>query len=388
MNPFLSEPCGSVLSGYIREQMPDSCEHLKGLNPSQRAAAEYGTAALPHDFPGPLLIVAGAGTGKTSTLAHRVAHLIVRGADPRRILLLTFTRRAAETMTRRAEQIAAQIARVSSGPARVEWSGTFHAIANRLLRKHAKSVGLDSAFTVLDRSDSADLLNLVRNELGLSKREVRFPKKDTCLAIYSHVVNAGHPVEETLKGAFPWCANWAEELKRLFRAYVDAKQRQHLLDDDDLLLYWFYLMREGAQAESVRCRFDHVLVDEYQDTNALQAGILRGLKPDGRGLTVVGDDAQSIYSFRGATVRNILDFPDQFDPPAHVVTLEQNYRSTQPILDAANAVIALTSEGFAKNLFSTRASHQRPLLVTTKDEQAQADYVVERVLSTAKQAST
>src|SRR3989454_1612176 len=357
-----------------------SATHLDALNPGQRAAAEYGTAGLPHELPGPLLIIAGAGTGKTTTLAHRVAHLVVRGADPRRIMLLTFTRRAAETMTRRAEQIAAQVANGSAGPARVGWSGTFHAIANRLLRKHAQAVGLAADFTVLDRSDSADLLNLVRNELGLSKQAARFPKKATCLAIYSHAVNAGQDVEKTLELAFPWCANWGEELKRLFGAYVEAKQRSHLLDYDDLLLYWFHLMKGGAPAESVRRRFDHVLVDEYQDTNALQAGILLGLKPDGRGLTVVGDDAQSIYSFRAATVRNILDFPRQFEPAAHVVTLEQNYRSTQPILDAANAVIALAHEAFAKNLFSTRRSEQRPQLVTTRDEQAQVDYVVQRVL--------
>jgi len=360
--------------------MLDASKHLDALNPGQRAAAEYGTAGLPQELPGPLLIIAGAGTGKTTTLAHRVAHLVVRGGDPRRIMLLTFTRRAAETMTRRAEQIAAQVANGSAGPTRVAWSGTFHAIANRLLRQHAQAVGLAADFTVLDRSDSADLLNLVRNELGLSKQAARFPKKATCLAIYSHAVNAGQGVEKTLELAFPWCANWGEELKRLFGAYVDKKQRSHLLDYDDLLLYWFHLMKGGAPAESIRRRFDHVLVDEYQDTNVLQAGILLGLKPDGRGLTVVGDDAQSIYSFRAATVRNILDFPRHFEPAAHVVTLEQNYRSTQPILDAANAVIALAPEGFAKNLFSTRRSEQRPLLVPPRDEQAQADYVVERVL--------
>ena len=358
----------------------DPSEHVSPLNPSQRAAAEYGSAGLPHELPGPLLIIAGAGTGKTNTLAHRVAHLILRGADARRILLLTFTRRAAATMTRRAERIAAQLAEIPSSTARIEWSGTFHAIANRLLRQHAESLHLDPAFTVLDRSDSADLLNLVRNELGLSKKTTRFPKKGTCLAIYSHAVNAGCAVEETLERAFPWCADWGDELKGLFRAYVDAKQRCHLLDYDDLLLYWFHLMHEAAPAAAVRRRFDHVLVDEYQDTNALQAGILLGLKPDGRGLTVVGDDAQSIYSFRAATVRNILDFPRQFDPPAHVVTLEQNYRSTQPILDAANAVIALAPEGFRKRLFSTRQSEQRPLLVTAEDEQAQVDCVVQGVL--------
>jgi DNA helicase-2/ATP-dependent DNA helicase PcrA len=354
--------------------------HLARLNPAQRAAAEYGSDGLPHELPGPLLIIAGAGTGKTNALAHRVAHLIVRGADPRRLLLLTFTRRAAEIMTRRAERIAATVSGNGGRATRVSWSGTFHAVANRLLRQHAASVRLEPSFTVLDRSDSADLLNVVRNELGLSKQATRFPKKDTCLAIYSHAVNAENPVERTLEHAFPSYTGWAEELKRLFRGYVEAKQRRNLLDYDDLLLYWYHLMQEPTVAGGVRQRFDHVLVDEYQDTNALQAGILLGLKPEGRGLTVVGDDAQSIYSFRAATVRNIRDFPTRFDPPAHVVTLEQNYRSTQPILNAANAVIGLAPEGFAKRLFSTRASEQRPVIVTAADDQAQVDYVVEKVL--------
>jgi DNA helicase-2/ATP-dependent DNA helicase PcrA len=342
------------------------------LNDAQRAVAEYGVAGLPVTLPGPLLVVAGAGTGKTTTLAHRVAQLVQHGADPRRILLLTFTRRAADIMTRRAE-------RISQGP-RVRWAGTFHAIANRLLRHHAGAVGLDASFTVLDRSDAADLLNLVRTELGLSAQATRFPKKDTCLAIYSHAVNAGHPVERTLNGAFPAYAMWADALKGLFRAYVDAKQHRNLLDYDDLLLYWYHAMQEETVAPAVRRHFDHVLVDEYQDTNALQAGILRGLKPDGRGLTVVGDDAQAIYSFRAATVRNILDFPGQYDPPARVIALEQNYRSTQPILDAANAVIGLAREGFAKRLFTTRRSAQRPVIVSATDEQTQVDEVVERIL--------
>jgi DNA helicase-2/ATP-dependent DNA helicase PcrA len=350
------------------------------LNARQRAAVEYGTERLPRELPGPLLIIAGAGTGKTSTLAHRVARLLLGRADPGRILLLTFTRRAAQTMTRRAQRIAAQIADAKTGSGRVEWSGTFHAIANRVLRLHAAAVGLDSGFTVLDRSDAADLMDLVRHEQGLSRQATRFPTKATCLAIYSHAVNAGAGLEPTLERAFPAYATWADELKGLFRGYVDAKQRRHLLDYDDLLLYWFHLMRDAASAEAVRRRFDHVLVDEYQDTNALQAGILLGLKPDGRGLTVVGDDAQAIYAFRAATVRNIRDFPHQFDPPAHIVTLERNYRSTQPILAAANGVMALAAGGFAKRLYSSRLSEQRPRLVAVRDEQAEADYVAERVL--------
>jgi DNA helicase-2/ATP-dependent DNA helicase PcrA len=325
-------------------------------------ASQLSAATAP---PAPLLIIAGAGTGKTNTLAHRVAHFIDEGADPGRILLLTFSRRAAETMIRRA----------CSTRLRIPWAGTFHSVANRLLRVHASSVGLDPSFTVLDRSDSADLLNVVRNDLGFANLPARFPKKDTCLAIYSHAVNSREPVEQTLKRAFPAYTDWADQLKQLFRGYVEAKQRRHVLDYDDLLLYWFYLM-EG-DGEQVRRRFDHVLVDEYQDTNAIQAEIVLRF---GTSLTVVGDDAQAIYAFRGATVRNILDFPSHFDPPATVIKLEQNYRSVQPILDASNAMIGAGCQGFKKNLFSERRSEQKPLLVAAKDEQAQADYIVERVL--------
>ena len=260
------------------------------------------------------------------------------------------------------------------------WSGTFHSVGSRLLRLHALSIGLDSSFTILDRSDSADLLELVRTEHGLSRSLSRFPRKDTCLAIYSYTVNAGCPLEETLAQTFPWCADWPNELRRLFEAYVVAKQRESVLDYDDLLLYWRHAMAEPAVATEIRSCFDHVLVDEYQDTNRLQAEILLALRPDGSGLTVVGDDAQSIYSFRAATVRNILDFPDHFSPPATVIALEHNYRSTQPILDAANAVIAGASEKIAKTLYSTKAAAERPFLAKVEDETAQAKYVADSVL--------
>lgn len=355
-----------------------------GLNESQRAAVEHG---IDHGRPcSPLLIIAGAGTGKTNTLAQRVAHLVLQGADPRRILLLTFTRRAAAEMTRRAARILAEARPAperhgTSTPANeIEWSGTFHGIANRLLRFHAHSIGLDPSFTVLDRSDSGDLINLVRNDLGFAGKATRFPKKDTCLAIYSHTVNACCDLAATIDTAFPWCADWTSELKELFHGYVLAKQRNNVLDYDDLLLYWRHAMEESALAAEIGARFDHILVDEYQDTNALQAAILLRMKPDGCGLTVVGDDAQSIYSFRAATVRNILDFSEQFLPPATVVTLEQNYRSTQAILDASNAVLALASEGYSKRLFSTKLSDEKPQFIQAADETAQVLYTVERIL--------
>lgn len=330
----------------------------------------------------PLLVIAGAGTGKTRTLAHRVAHLLLEGADPRRILLLTFTRRAAQTMIRQVERITAEARdgrpELAGG---VAWAGTFHAMGNRLLRLHAARIGLFETFTLLDRSDSADLMDVVRDGLGLARTDRRFPRKATCLAIYSLAVNAQAGLAETLQRQFPWCAEWEDELKGLFRAYVAEKQRQGVLDYDDLLLWWERMMQVPELAAEVAARFDHVLVDEYQDTNLLQASILRALKPDGRGLTVVGDDAQSIYAFRAASVRNILDFPSQFTPPAGIVRLEDNYRSTQPLLDAANAVIALAAEGFEKELRAARGGGARPLLVAVREEAEQVDWVVSRILA-------
>ena len=339
-----------------------------------------------------MLIAAGAGTGKTKTLAHRVAHLILNGGDPRRLLLLTFTRRAALEMTRRSQLILAEgrgdAARgISTSSSLLPWSGTFHAIGNRLLRLHAGSIGLEPTFTVLDRADSADLLDLVRSELGLSQTGSRFPRKDTCLAIYSYTVNAGCPLEQTLVEFFPWCAEWRGELRRLFQGYVAEKQQNNVLDYDDLLVYWRHAMAEAAVATEISRRFDHVLVDEYQDTNRLQAEILMALRPDGSGLTVVGDDAQSIYSFRAAAVRNILDFPHSVSPPAAVIALERNYRSTQPILDAANAVIAGAGERFAKTLYSTKQSAELPYLVSAEDEVAQAAMSPTMSSNTGRRAS-
>ena len=346
-------------------------DHLAKLNPAQRAAVEHG--------PAPLLVIAGAGSGKTNTLAHRVAHLVIGGADPHRILLLTFSRRAAQEMTRRAERIVAAV--LGRGGRALGWSGTFHAIGARLVRQHARDIGLDPAFTILDREDAAGLIDLVRHALGFSRLPARFPRKATCLSIYSRAVNSAAPLAEVLAAASPWCADWEPELRKLFGDYVAAKQRQNLLDYDDLLLYWAQMMESPLLAADIGGRFDHVLVDEYQDTNRLQARILLRLKPAGSGLTVVGDDAQSIYGFRAATVRNILDFPNAFNPPARLVTLERNYRSTQPILAACNAVMDLAAERFTKNLHSDRPSAQRPLLVTLPGESEQATYVAERVLA-------
>ena len=358
----------------------DATAYLARLNDAQREAVEYGADETNHTA-GALLVIAGAGSGKTNTLAHRVAHLVVKGADPRRILLLTFSRRAAQEMTRRVTHIAGAALGARAAIAQsLTWSGTFHSVGARLLREYADLIGLSPTFTINDREDSADLMNLVRHELGFSAKERRFPSKSTCFSIYSRVINTGRSLTDVLDGAFPWCREWEADLRALFGAYVSAKQTQSVLDYDDLLLYWSHMAAEPSIAAELSERFDHVLVDEYQDTNRLQASILLALKPDGRGLTVVGDDAQSIYSFRGATVRNILDFPGHFDPPARQITLERNYRSTQPILAASNAVIDLASERFTKNLWTDRASAQRPRLVTVADEADQARYIVEKVL--------
>jgi DNA helicase-2/ATP-dependent DNA helicase PcrA len=363
--------------------------YLEKLNPQQRLAVEHGTVVDGSHVAGPLLVIAGAGSGKTNTLAHRVAHLIVKGADPRRILLMTFSRRAAAEMGRRVERICTQVMGNNAGimTDALAWSGTFHGIGARLLRDYAEQIGIDPAFTIHDREDSADLMNLARHDLGFSKTETRFPTKGTCLAIYSRAVNSETELALVLRDAFPWCATWEKQLRELFAGYVEAKQNQNVLDYDDLLLYWAQMVGEGMIAEDIGSRFDHVLVDEYQDTNRLQSSILLALKPGGLGLTVVGDDAQSIYSFRAATVRNILDFPASFSPAARIVTLDRNYRSTQPILAAANAVIDLASERFTKNLWTERQSAERPRLVTVRDEADQAHYVADKVLENREEGT-
>ncbi len=360
-----------------KEQAPAA--YLARLNEAQRQAVVFGCAG-DADRDRPLLVIAGAGSGKTDTLAHRVAHLIAQGADPGRMLLLTFSRRAAGEMIRRVERIIARH-HPQAGGSPLAWSGTFHSIGARLLREFAGRIGLAPGFTIHDREDSGDLMSLVRHELGFSAKAKRFPMKSTCLAIYSTAVNTQAVLSEVLAASYPWCAEWEADLKRLFLGYVEAKQAQQVLDYDDLLLYWAQMVTESALARELDGRFSHVLVDEYQDTNRLQAAILLAMKPQGSGLTVVGDDAQSIYSFRGATVRNILDFPLHFDPPARQVTLDRNYRSTQPILEAANAVIALAAERFTKDLWSERGASQLPRLVSVRDDADQAGYIVEQVLA-------
>ena len=361
---------------------------LAELNAEQRAAAQHPPQA------GPLLVVAGAGTGKTLTLAARLAWLVQQGADPQRVLLITFSRRAALELARRAGLLLHQaLALPPSAPLpRLPWCGTFHGVAARLLREHGEDLSLARGFTVLDRADAQDLLALVRQGLGLAHGasqagtetdggSARFPMPATCAAIASRCLNTGQPLAEVLRSAYPWCADAKAGLERLFVAYADSKLQQQSLDFDDLLLGWWHVMHQPQLAQRVRNRFDHVLVDEVQDINQLQADILWALKPDGHGLTAVGDDAQSIYAFRGANVRHILDLPGRFQPPALVMRLEQNYRSTQPLLDASNALMAQATETFNKRLWSDRRDAQRPRVRTVEDEAAQARGVAGEVLA-------
>ena len=362
-------------------EAPVRADPFESLNTEQRQAAEHGIGSHSEDERA-LLIIAGAGTGKTNTLAFRVSRLIMDGSDPQRILLLTFSRRAAAEMERRVGSVLVSVLGRGAGRGlpSLPWSGTFHSVAARLLRDYAPRIGLDESFTIHDRGDSEDLLSLVRHELGLSTSKKRFPQKGTCLSIYSRVVNSQQPLTEVLQQVFPWCGQWESELKQLFGAYVEAKQAQNVLDYDDLLLFWSEMMADPALGAEIGARFDHVLVDEYQDTNRLQAAIVHGLKPSGKGVTAVGDDAQSIYSFRGATVRNILDFPQQFSRGVRLVMLERNYRSTQAILDVSNAVIELATERHAKKLWTDKPGSTRAQLIVVSDEAEQARWVANRIL--------
>ena len=337
-----------------------------GLNAAQREAATHGEVADNGVRASPLLVIAGAGTGKTNTLAHRVAHFLLHGVAARAAAAAHVhaprgSRDDAPRATRRRRGAGRSKARRGAA-VRAATALVRHLPRDRqpLIRQHAQRLGLEPSFSVLDRGDAADLMDVVRHRLGFSKTEKRFPRKDTCLGIYSHRINSQQPLRHTLETAYPWCLDWEQQLTDALSRLRRGEAAQQALDYDDLLLYWHVMMGDPALAREIGAQFDHVLVDEYQDTNRLQAEILLRLKPDGAGVTVVGDDAQSIYSFRGATVENILDFPERFSPPAHVVTLEENYRSTQPMLDAANALMAEGGRQFRKFLRSTRGGGAKP----------------------------
>ncbi len=347
---------------------------LNELNAEQRTAATHAGGAL--------LVLAGAGTGKTTTLAARVAWLLADGVAPERILLLTFTRRAAREMLQRARTLAA---RAGAPATKRVLGGTFHSVANRLVRMHASALGLSAGFGVLDAGDAADVLDMLREEHGQAGARRRFPRKATLLDIYSRTVNSQRQLSDVLSEHFPWCEEHRDPIAAIFTAYTKRKRTLGVLDLDDLLLYWRALVQDGAVGRQLAEGFDHVLVDEYQDVNDLQVAIIRGMRPDGDGVTAVGDDFQAIYGFRAASAEHILAFPEHF-PGTTTVTLERNYRSSQPVLDVANGVSEQVERGFHKRLRAARDGGERPELVFCRDEAQQAAEVCDRILAAREQA--
>ena len=341
------------------------------LNDEQRDAVE-------HDG-GPLLVLAGAGTGKTTTLTARVGRLLERGVPAHRVLLLTFTRRAAAEMLGRA-------AGNSADRRQRPWGGTFHSVGHRIVAANAAALGLPGDFAVIDPADAADLLDLVREEQGLARAGRRTPRKGLLLDLYSRSVNTGRPLSETLAETAPWAADLVEPVAAVIKAYVARKRSRALLDFDDLLLYWRAAVRDDVLGRRLAGLFDAVLVDEYQDVNQLQVDIVRGLCAGDTELTAVGDDAQAVYGFRGASARHILDLPAQL-PGTTVVRLVRNYRSTQPILDLANAAWAGAAVRYAKDLVAVRSGGVRPELVDCADEATQAEEVCARVLAARERGS-
>ncbi|MEK7293982.1 MAG: ATP-dependent helicase, partial [Nitrospirota bacterium] len=356
-----------ILKKPVEESQPAklSLDYAAALNPQQLAAV---TAA-----DGPSLVIAGAGSGKTRTLIYRVAYLIDKGVDPTSILLLTFTRKAAQEMLQRAGLlIGARSERVAGG--------TFHSVANMLLRRYGRPIGLEPGFTILDRGDAEDLIALMRNQLGLNEKDKRFPRKGTIAEIFSKCENTLASLEDVLLGEFVHFAEHLNDLDKLKNAYVAAKRQKQLLDYDDLLAKLRELL--GAHEptrQAVSQNFRYILVDEYQDTNRLQADLVRKLAATHENVMAVGDDAQSIYAFRGATFRNIMDFPALF-PGTTVYKLEENYRSTQPILNLANEIIQGATEKYAKHLFTRKLDGPLPALVQAAGENAQSRFIAQRIL--------
>jgi len=327
---------------------------------------------------GPHLVIAGAGSGKTRVLVHRVAYLVEKGIKPEDILLLTFTRRAASQMLKRASLLLDERCQKVSG-------GTFHSFANMVLRKYAKVLGLSNNFTILDASDAEDTINLLRTQLGFHKLEKRFPRKKTILELISKSINKSEDIEDVLYEEYPQFIEWLEEIKKIRSAYAKYKQQKSLLDYDDLLVYLKKLLVEHENVRQALCRkYKYIMVDEYQDTNKLQAYIACLLASEHKNIMVVGDDAQSIYSFRGANFKNIIDFPKLF-AGAKIITLEENYRSTQPILNLTNAVIAQAKDKFEKTLYTKKKSGALPVFVDAEDENAQSRFVAQKILELREQ---
>jgi DNA helicase II / ATP-dependent DNA helicase PcrA len=361
--------------------------HLETLNGAQRKAVTHGEPVAPKGIKaGPLVVLAGTGTGKTTALSYRIAHLALHGVDPSRILLIVPTRRAASEMRRHAHDVVKKALNEPLGGVsqtisqRLTWAGTFHSIANRLLRHYGKHLKLDPQFTLIDSDDTLELLEQIRGELQLTQKDSRFPRRETCLQIYAYRVNTGKSLAETLALQFAWCSPWEEDLTRLFRRYVEHKQNYSILDHDDLLLYWHAMMSEAKLAQHISTHFDHVLVDDYQDANRLQTEILQLLKPDGAGMVLAADDTQAIHPLRLASNDVSASGAQRMLPQAEVVNLAQNYRSTQQVLDAANALLAEGSRNNRKHLLSIRGQGARPALIAVGDAQVQAECICTEII--------
>lgn len=360
------------ITPYILKRHPEdgsprqlSIDYAAALNPQQLAAVTAGD--------GPSLVIAGAGSGKTRTLVYRVAYLIDSGVDPSNVLLLTFTRKSAHEMLQRAgELIGVRSERVCGG--------TFHSVANMLLRRYGRAIGLDPGFTILDRSDAEDLIALVRSQLGLNEKDKRFPRKATIAEMFSKSENTLRSLEDIVLEEFSHFADHLDALSQLQRGYHAAKRQRQLADYDDLLVLLRQLLTEDQQARQAISRlYRYILVDEYQDTNRLQADVIRNLAVTHQNVMVVGDDSQSIYAFRGATFKNIMEFPTLF-PGSTVYKLEENYRSTQPILNLANCIIEEAAEKYTKHLFTRKLDGPLPTLAEAAGENAQSRFVAQKIL--------
>jgi DNA helicase-2/ATP-dependent DNA helicase PcrA len=345
--------------------MPNIKGILEKLNPAQREAVE--------SIEGPVLVIAGAGSGKTRTLTTRLAYLVSQGIPAERILLLTFTRKAAREMITRAEAL------VGNSCGKVQ-GGTFHSLCHYMLRQYGYLLGFSPNFTVLDRGDSEDLLNLLKNSLGFPGAKRHAPKKETLATILSKIKNQGKTLEEIITTEYPNFVDLIPQIERLFKEYELYKREHQLMDYDDLLINWLTILKDYPQVrEEVGRRYNYIMVDEYQDTNLLQGEIVVYMASSHRNVMAVGDDSQSIYGFRGANYRNIFDFPKHF-PEARIIKLEQNYRSTQPILDLANAVIERSKIKYTKVLFTEKKEGPKPILFRAKDDHAGSEFVADEVL--------
>jgi DNA helicase-2/ATP-dependent DNA helicase PcrA len=356
-----------VLKRLDDEAMPCklSIDYRAALNSQQLAAVTAGE--------GPSLVIAGAGSGKTRTLVYRVAYLIDSGIDPSNILLLTFTRKSAQEMLARVgDLIGARSQRVCGG--------TFHSVANLLLRRYGRSIGVEPSFTILDRGDAEDLIALVRAQLGLNEKDKRFPRKGTIMEMLSKCENTLRSLDEIILDEFGHFGDHIEDLGRLQKAYQATKRQKQLLDYDDLLvmLRQLLLLDEVARTTISR-QYRYILVDEYQDTNRLQAEVIRQLASTHNNVMVVGDDSQSIYGFRGATFKNIMEFPTLFRGTT-MYKLEENYRSTQPILNVANCVIDEAAEKYTKRLFTRKIDGPLPALVEAAGENTQSRFIAQKIL--------